>query len=61
MQLPANATRGTQTRADSIVAFASAVDYQGFNGLGLRCVIEQQMLTAAEIDHALRSLRTRVT
>jgi hypothetical protein len=60
VQLPANATRGTQTRADSIVAFASAVDYQGFNGLGLRCVIEQQMPTAAEIDHVLRSLKAKV-
>lgn len=56
MPLPAGAVRGIDPRAASIVAFATAAPYHGFAGLGLRCVIEQQTLSATEIDHALRSL-----
>ena len=60
VQLPANAVRGTEVRGDSIVAFATAQDYLGFDGLGLRCVIDQKMLTAAEIEAALGGLRARL-
>ena len=55
--LPANAVRGAEVRGDSTIAFATAQDYLGFDGLGLRCVIEQKMLTAAEIEAALGGLR----
>lgn len=57
--LPANAVRGAEVRGDAIVAFATAQDYLGFDGLGLRCVIEQTMLTAEQIDAALGGLRAR--
>ena len=60
MPLPAGAARGIDPRPDSIVAFATAAAYHGFAGLGLRCVIEQKTLSAAEIEHALRSLETKV-
>jgi hypothetical protein len=57
--LPANAVRGAEVRGDATIAFATAQDYLGFGGLGLRCVIEQKMLTADEIDAALGGLRAR--
>ncbi|RYY27683.1 MAG: chemotaxis protein [Sphingomonadales bacterium] len=57
--LPANAVRGAEVRGESTVAFATAQDYLGFDGLGLRCVIEQKMLSADEIDAALGGLRAR--
>jgi hypothetical protein len=57
MELPLRAERGTEARAESIVAFAKAQDYHGFDGLGLRCVIEQKVISAAEIDAALDVLR----
>ncbi|MBX3563435.1 MAG: chemotaxis protein [Sphingomonas sp.] len=57
--LPANAVRGAEVRGESTVAFATAQDYLGFGGLGLRCVIEQKMLSADEIDEALGGLRAR--
>ncbi|UZK68005.1 methyl-accepting chemotaxis protein [Sphingomonas sp. M1-B02] len=57
--LPANAVRGAEPRADATIAFATAADYHGFAGLGLRCVIEQNMLTKEEIDAALGGLRAR--
>lgn len=57
--LPAKAVRGAETRGDSIIAFATAQNYMGFDGLGLRCVIEQKMPTAAEIDAALGGLKAR--
>jgi len=51
--LPARAVRGAEIRGDSIVAFATAVDHHGFDGLGLRCVIEQRTPSAAEIASEL--------
>jgi hypothetical protein len=59
--LPLHAVRGTESRGDSVVAFATAADYHGFAGLGLRCVIEQTMLSAAEIEVELGGLGTRRT
>jgi hypothetical protein len=58
--LPAKAVRGTESRGDSIVAFATASEYHGFAGLGLRCVIEQKMLSTEEIDAELGGLRARL-
>ncbi|RYE04553.1 MAG: chemotaxis protein [Sphingomonadales bacterium] len=57
--LPANAVRGAEVRGDSTIAFATAQDYLDFDGLGLRCVIEQKMLTTDEIEAALGGLRAR--
>jgi hypothetical protein len=57
--LPAKAVRGAEVRGDSIIAIATAQEYLGFNGLGLRCVIEQRMLCAEEIEAALGGLRSR--
>lgn len=57
--LPPRAVRGTESRGESIVAFATATDYLGFSGLGLRCVIEQQMLSADQIEAELGGLRSR--
>jgi hypothetical protein len=57
--LPAHAVRGTESRGESVVAFATAADYHGFSGLGLRCVIEQKMLSAEEIEAELGGLRAR--
>ena len=57
--LPPNAVRGAEVRGDATVAFATAADYLGFAGLGLRCVIEQKMPSAEEIRAALGGLRAR--
>lgn len=57
--LPARAVRGAEARADATVAYASASEYHGFDGLGLRCVIEQKMLSADEILASLGGLRER--
>jgi hypothetical protein len=57
--LPARAVRGSEARGDSTIAFAAATDYLGFSGLGLRCVIEQKMPSAEEIDAALGGLKAR--
>lgn len=57
--LPANAVRGAEVRGDNTIAFATAVDYHGFDGLGLRCVIEQKMPSLDEIRAALGGLRAR--
>ncbi len=57
--LPAHAVRGAEVRGDSTIAFATAQEYLGFDGLGLRCIIEQKMLSEAEIEAALGGLRSR--
>lgn len=57
--LPANAVRGADARGASTIAFATAQDYLGFDGLGLRCVIEQKMLSEEDIRLALGGLRSR--
>jgi hypothetical protein len=58
--LPAHAVRGAEVRGESTVAFAAATEYFGFHGLGLRCVIEQRMPTASDIQAALGGLRARL-
>ena len=50
-ELPHHLTgaRGSVMRPDAVVAFATAVDLRGFDGLGLRCVIERAMMPDAEL------------
>jgi hypothetical protein len=57
--LPPQAVRGAEVHGDAMVAFATAAAYNGFDGLGLRCVIEQTLPTADEIRLALGGLRGR--
>jgi hypothetical protein len=57
--LPAKAVRGAEARADTTIAFATAGSYHGFDGLGLRCVIEQKMISLDEIQAALGGLGAR--
>jgi C4-dicarboxylate-specific signal transduction histidine kinase len=57
--LPAKAIRGAEARTDTTIAFATATNYHGFDGLGLRCVIEQKMISMEEIRAALGGLGTR--
>lgn len=59
LPLPAAAVRGAEVRGDHTIAFASAHDYLGFSGLGLRCVIEQKMPSPEEIEAALGGLKAR--
>lgn len=59
--LPAKAVRGAEARADTTIAFATAGGDHGFDGLGLRCVIEQKMISMDEIQAALGGLGTRKT
>lgn len=61
MPLPTKAIRGAEARPDATIAFASASDYHGFDGLGLRCVIEQKMLSAEEIRASLGGFKGRET
>lgn len=51
--LPAGATRHIETREESIVAQAQAIPFNGFDGLKLRCVIEQRVPNEREIAAAL--------
>ena len=44
---------GLISRDHAICAVAEALDYEGFDGLGLRCVIEQNVATDAEIIDAI--------
>jgi hypothetical protein len=46
--------RHVEAHAESIVAQASAQFYNGFDGLGLRCVIEQRVPAEHEIAASLR-------
>lgn len=59
--LPGNAARGAEARADTTIAFATAGSYHSFDGLGLRCVIEQKMISLDEIQAALGGLGARKT
>jgi hypothetical protein len=52
-----SADRGIEMRAESIVAFARARPFECFDGLGLRCVIEQRMPSEAEVAAALAGPR----
>ncbi len=57
--LPAKAVRGAEARADTTIAFATAASYHGFDGLELRCVVEQKMISMEEIQAALGGFGTR--
>ena len=59
VQLPPRAVRGAEVRGDATIAFATATDYHGFDGLGLRCVVEQKMPSMEEIRAALGGLGRR--
>ena len=49
---PSGAVPGHGEQADQLVAEASALPVNGFDGLGLRCVIEQQVADEATIAEA---------
>jgi len=53
------AGRHVETRDDSIVAQAMAMPFNGFDGLRLRCVIEQRVPGEREIAAALTAPRAR--
>ncbi len=53
------AGRHVETRDDSIVAQAMAMPFNGFDGLRLRCVIEQRVPGEREIAAALAGPRAR--
>lgn len=57
--LASTADQGTERRAGSVVAFARAREYHGFDGLGLRCLIEQRMPSETEIAAALAAAQRR--
>jgi hypothetical protein len=51
--------RHVETREDSIVAQAMSMPFNGFDGLKLRCVIEQRVPNEREIAEALAGTRNR--
>ena len=51
--------RHVEAREESIVAQARALPYNGFDGLGLRCVIEQRVPGEGEIAASLNRSRAR--
>lgn len=55
--LRSNAPRGIEARDASVVAFASAQSFYGYDGLDLRCVIEQDMPSEADIAAAIGAPR----
>ena len=55
--LPQAVTRSVETRSDAIVAQARAIPVHGFDGLGLRCVIEQSVPDEREIEISLTEPR----
>ena len=59
LPLPPRAVRGAEVRGDATIAFATATSYHGFDGLGLRCVVEQTMPSIDEIRAALGGLGVR--
>ncbi len=55
-----NGARGVYTDGDEIIAHALAVPFEGFDGLGMRCVIVQKAVSQAEIEaEILRGVETR--
>ena len=46
--------RGVYTDGDEVIAHAVAAPFEGFDGLGMRCVIIQRALSQAEIEAELR-------
>jgi hypothetical protein len=55
--IPEGDQQGIETRADSVAVFATARPIQGFDALGLRCVIEQPMPSQEEIRRAIGESR----
>jgi hypothetical protein len=55
--IPPGDQQGVETRVNSVAVFAKARSVHGFDGLGLRCVIEQQMPSEDEIQRAVGSSR----
>ena len=47
--MPPGRDRGIEVRADSVAAFATVQPIGSFDGLGLRCLIEQPMASEADI------------
>jgi hypothetical protein len=57
--LPHGTSRHVETREDSIVAQAMAIPVHGFDGLRLRCVIEQRVPSESEIRASLETRQDR--
>jgi hypothetical protein len=53
MRLPPGDRTGIERRENSVAAFATAGSFQGFDGLGLRCLIEQQLASEDVIFEAI--------
>lgn len=53
MAIDAATPIGLTAGEDTIIAHARATPFSGFDGLGLRCVIEQKLLTEAEVMAAI--------
>jgi hypothetical protein len=51
--MPQGRDKGIEVRDDSVAAFATATPIGDFDGLGLRCLIEQKMATEAEIAESI--------
>jgi len=49
--------RGLVAADGTITAHARAMPFEGFEGLGLRCIIEQRTISQAEIERVLRDRR----
>jgi len=58
--IPRGDQQGIDTRANSVAVFATARPIHGFDALGLRCVIEQQMPSEEDIQHAVGGSRRAV-
>jgi hypothetical protein len=53
MRLPPGEQTGIERRENSVAAFATAGSFQGFDGLGLRCLIEQHLASEDSILEAI--------
>jgi hypothetical protein len=53
VSIPPGEQQGIETRSDSVAVFATARPVHGFDGLKLRCVIEQPMPSEEEIQRAV--------
>ena len=56
--VPPGERQGIETRTNSVAAFATARQVHGFDGLQLRCVIEQPMPSEEEIQRAVGNWRS---
>ena len=53
MRMPPGEKTGIERREDTVAAFATAGSFQGFDGLGLRCLIEQRLASEDTILEAI--------